>query len=50
MQSVDADGQHAIEDIPCFLALAQRRPEALISGQPVYDDSIPRSCGFTDAG
>lgn len=40
---VDADGQHAIEDLPRFLAVAQRHPEALISGQPVYDDSIPRS-------
>ncbi|ADO46541.1 glycosyltransferase family 2 protein [[Enterobacter] lignolyticus] len=40
---VDADGQHAIEDIPRLLALAHAHPEALISGQPVYDDSIPRS-------
>ena len=40
---VDADGQHAIEDIPRLLALAERHPDALISGQPVYDDSIPRS-------
>ncbi len=40
---VDADGQHAIEDIPQFLAKAERHPDALISGQPVYDDSIPRS-------
>ena len=40
---VDADGQHAIEDIPRLLALAQQHPDALISGQPVYDDSIPRS-------
>ncbi len=40
---VDADGQHAIEDIPSLLALAQRHPDDLISGQPVYDDSIPRS-------
>lgn len=40
---VDADGQHAIEDIPALLALAQQHPEALISGQPVYDASIPRS-------
>ena len=30
---VDADGQHAIEDIPRLLALAERHPEALISGQ-----------------
>ena len=40
---VDADGQHAIEDIPQLLALAERHPDALISGQPIYDDSIPRS-------
>lgn len=40
---VDADGQHAIEDIPQLLALAERHPEALISGQPIYDDSIPCS-------
>ncbi|HDT2542601.1 TPA: glycosyltransferase family 2 protein [Klebsiella aerogenes] len=40
---VDADGQHAIEDIPQLLALAQTHPEVLISGQPIYDDSIPRS-------
>ncbi|WP_156294527.1 glycosyltransferase family 2 protein [Serratia oryzae] len=38
---VDADGQHAIEDIPKLIELAQRHPDALISGQPVYDDSIP---------
>ncbi|HGK4674448.1 glycosyltransferase family 2 protein [Kluyvera genomosp. 2] len=40
---VDADGQHAIEDIPKLLALAEEHPTALISGQPIYDESIPRS-------
>lgn len=40
---VDADGQHAIEDLPQLLALAEQHPDALISGQPVYDRSIPRS-------
>lgn len=40
---VDADGQHTIEDIPKLLTLSQAHPQALISGQPVYDDSIPRS-------
>lgn len=40
---VDADGQHAIEDIPGLLALAKEHPAALISGQPIYDDSVPRS-------
>jgi len=40
---VDADGQHAIEDMPELLALAESHPQALISGQPVYDETIPRS-------
>lgn len=40
---VDADGQHTIEDIPQLLALSEQHPDALISGQPVYDDSIPPS-------
>jgi len=40
---VDADGQHAIEDLPKLLAKAKQYPTALISGQPLYDDSIPRS-------
>lgn len=40
---VDADGQHAIEDIPALLALAAQHPQALISGRPVYDGSVPRA-------
>lgn len=40
---IDADGQHNIEDLPKLLALANQHPEALISGQPQYDDSIPKS-------
>lgn len=40
---VDADGQHDVADIPGLLAEARRRPEALISGQAVYDDSVPRA-------
>ncbi|WP_413713767.1 glycosyltransferase family 2 protein [Serratia marcescens] len=40
---VDADGQHAIEDVPALLALSERYPEALISGLPIYDDSVPRA-------
>jgi len=39
---VDADGQHNIDDIPRFLALAEASPQALISGVPNYDDSVPR--------
>ncbi|MFB0775706.1 glycosyltransferase family 2 protein [Aeromonas salmonicida] len=39
---VDADGQHDLADIPALLAEAHRDPDALISGRPVYDDSVPR--------
>lgn len=39
---VDADGQHALEDIPRFLAAAMARPEALILGAPIYDHTAPR--------
>jgi predicted LPLAT superfamily acyltransferase len=40
---VDADGQHRLEDAPRLLAAARREPGVLISGRPVYDDSIPRA-------
>lgn len=40
---VDADGQHALEDIPRLLDLAGKYPDSLISGQPIYDDSIPKA-------
>ena len=39
---VDADGQHALEDIPRFLDAARRRPSALILGRPVFDETQPR--------
>jgi len=39
---IDADGQHDLNDITPLLALSSEHPNALISGQPVYDDSIPK--------
>lgn len=39
----DADGQHTAADVPRLLALARRHPEALVTGIPQYDNSIPRS-------
>jgi hypothetical protein len=39
---IDADGQHDTGDIPRFLALARERPEAVVTGRPVYDASVPR--------
>lgn len=40
---VDADGQHAIEDIPRFLEAARRQPDALILGAPLFDATAPAS-------
>ncbi len=40
---VDADGQHCLEDIPLMIAAAAAQPNTLISGQPIYDQSVPRA-------
>jgi glycosyltransferase involved in cell wall biosynthesis len=40
---IDADGQHKASDIPRLLAKAREHPDALISGQAVYDESVPRA-------
>lgn len=40
---VDADGQHDLTTLPVMVKLAADNPKALISGQPVYDETIPRS-------
>lgn len=39
---IDADGQHDLAAIPDFLNAAAARPEAVISGCPRYDKSVPR--------
>jgi predicted LPLAT superfamily acyltransferase/glycosyltransferase involved in cell wall biosynthesis len=38
---VDADGQHDLDALPRMLELGHRHPEALITGQAVYDHSVP---------
>ncbi|MDR0535653.1 MAG: glycosyltransferase family 2 protein [Puniceicoccales bacterium] len=40
---IDADGQHDSRVIPEFLALSREIPNALVSGRPIYDDTVPRS-------
>lgn len=40
---IDADGQHCFEDVPRFLKAAERHPEALILGSPIFDSSAPKS-------
>jgi glycosyltransferase involved in cell wall biosynthesis len=38
---IDADGQHCVADMERFLAAARARPDALVAGCPVYDESVP---------
>ncbi|WP_010322046.1 glycosyltransferase family 2 protein [Marinobacterium stanieri] len=38
---VDADGQHDLTDLPTLVATARREPDALVTGYPKYDDSVP---------
>ena len=40
---IDADGQHCLDDIPRFIKVASENPAALVTGIPVYDNSVPRS-------
>ena len=39
---IDADGQHDLSDLPQFLAAAEANPQALVLGQPIFDESIPK--------
>ncbi|WP_448207158.1 glycosyltransferase family 2 protein [Azospirillum sp. sgz302134] len=39
---VDADGQHDPAAVPDLLDLARRHPDALVTGVPVYDATIPK--------
>jgi len=40
---LDADGQHDAADVPRFLAVMEREPEALVLGAPQFDESAPKS-------
>lgn len=39
---IDADGQHDVGDAPRFVEAARRHPTALICGQAVFDDAVPK--------
>lgn len=39
---IDADGQHSLEDIERLLSLSKQFPNDVISGKPVYDESVPK--------
>jgi len=38
---LDADGQHDVAAVPAFLDAMQKTPEAIVLGQPVFDESAP---------
>lgn len=38
---IDADGQHDLDAVESLLAAAKDRPDALVSGKPIYDRSMP---------
>lgn len=40
---IDADGQHDAGDLPRLLAVSRAQPQALVTGIPVYDESVPRA-------
>lgn len=40
---IDADGQHDVSAVPRLLEQARRHPDAIVTGQAVYDASVPRS-------
>ncbi|CAB3710695.1 glycosyltransferase family 2 protein [Trinickia soli] len=40
---IDADGQHDAADVPRFLDAARARPDAVVLGRPVYDESAPKA-------
>ncbi|MFA0159110.1 glycosyltransferase [Vibrio sp. 10N.261.46.A3] len=40
---IDADGQHDLEALPALIQASQDKPQRLISGLPVYDESVPKA-------
>ena len=39
---IDADGQHALGDVPRFLAEARAHPGTMVCGRPVFDAAMPK--------
>jgi len=39
---IDADGQHDLTALSDLVKASQQHPNALISGQPIYDESVPK--------
>lgn len=39
---LDSDGQHDWQDVAKFLEISAQHPEAMVIGQPVFDESVPK--------
>ena len=40
---IDADGQHDADDLPRLLAVSRAQPQALVTGIPIFDESVPKA-------
>ena len=40
---IDADGQHEISDLPRFIETAGLNPDSIVTGNPVFDEDVPRA-------
>lgn len=40
---IDADGQHDANDLPRLLSKSRAQPQALVTGIPIYDQSVPKA-------
>ncbi|MBX2849935.1 MAG: glycosyltransferase family 2 protein [Acidiferrobacterales bacterium] len=43
MIQIDADGQHDLNDVPLFISESEQYPDQIISGVPVFDESVPKA-------
>lgn len=39
---IDADGQHDLADLPLLLSASKKAPTAIVTGQPIYDETVPK--------
>ena len=39
---LDSDGQHDWQDVAKFLDISAQHPEAMVIGQPIFDESVPK--------
>ncbi len=40
---LDADGQHDAKDVPRFVEAIAANPDALVLGDPIFDETVPKS-------